>query len=114
MPFQYAAFRTGLDEQVDRCTLTEQEHEQRVRQLNEIRRDFAGIEYLQPGHKLGETVKLARLIILIVSGRGEMQKIVLRKKKFFWEVWESYVDTWLYKAETAEWASPWRDAHIER
>jgi hypothetical protein len=71
------------------------------------------MQYLQPDHKLGTTVMLARLIIAIVSGRGEMQKIVLRKREFFCEVWESYVDTMLYKAETAEWASPWRDAHIE-
>jgi len=113
VPFQYSAFRTGLDEQADRCTLTEREHEQRVRELNETRRDFAGIEYLQPDHKLGKTVMLARLIISIVSGRGEMQKIVLRKREFFCEVWEFYVDTWLNKVETAEWASPWRAAHIE-
>jgi hypothetical protein len=43
-----------------------------------------------------------------------MQKIVLEKKEFFWQVWSLYVDTWLYKAETVEWASPWRDAHIVR
>jgi hypothetical protein len=112
VPFQYAAFQTGLDGQADRCTLTEQEHEQRVRQLNKIPGDFAGIEYLQPDHKLGETVKLARLILLTVSGGGEMQNIVLEKKEFFWQVWSLYVDTWFYKAETVEWASPWRDAHI--
>ena len=113
MPFQYAAFQTGLNEQSDRCTLTEEEHEQRVRELNEIRRDSTGIEYLQPDHQLGKTVMLARLIISIVSGRGEMKNIVSRKREFFLEVWGFYVDAWLHKAETVEWASTWRDAHIE-
>jgi hypothetical protein len=85
-----------------------------VRELNRNRRNVAGIEYLQPHHKLGKTIALARLIISIVSDRGVIKDVVLRKDRFFCEVWEFHVDTLLHKAETAEWASPWRSGQMER